>query len=78
MTWLCSARLDLMRHMYTPLLDASPAVREKVFGLITAGLKSANQKLEAPLGEHLSTLPQATEHRDDDAEHHQHAARGQA
>jgi hypothetical protein len=78
MTWLCSARLDLMRHMYTPLLDASPAVRDKVFRLITAGLKSANQKLETLLSEHFSGLPQAAEHGRDNAEQHQHAARGQA
>jgi hypothetical protein len=48
MGWLCAARLDLMRHMYAPLMD-KPSVRYKVFGLITAGLQSANQKLEALL-----------------------------
>ena len=61
MAWMCEARLDLMRHMYTPLMDKSPEVRAKVFGLIRAGLESANQKLETLLSEHLSGLPQATE-----------------
>ncbi|MGB6207601.1 NAD(P)-binding protein [Mycobacterium sp.] len=44
--WLCAARLDLMRHMYAPL-TANPKVRDKVLGLIKAGLQSANQKLDA-------------------------------
>ena len=44
--WLCAARLDLMRHMYAPLMD-KPKVRDKVFALIKAGLESANQKLDA-------------------------------
>lgn len=39
MQWLCAARLDLMRHMYAPLMD-KPKVRDKVFGLIKAGLES--------------------------------------
>jgi hypothetical protein len=52
MEWLCAARLDLMRHMYAPLMD-KPKVRDKVFGLIKAGLESANQKLDA-----LRRLPQ--------------------
>ncbi len=46
MEWLCAARLDLMRHMYAPLMD-NPRVRDKVLGLIKAGLASANQKLDA-------------------------------
>ena len=46
MEWLCAARLDLMRHMYAPLMD-KPKVRDKVFGLIKAGLQAANQKLDA-------------------------------
>lgn len=46
MEWLCAARLDLMRHMYAPLMD-KPKVRDKVVGLIKAGLQAANQKLEA-------------------------------
>lgn len=46
MEWLCAARLDLMRHMYAPLMD-KPKVRDKVFGLIKAGLESSNQKLYA-------------------------------
>jgi len=61
MTWMCEARLDLMRHMYTPLMDKTPEVRAKVFGLIRAGLESANRKLETLLSEHLSGLPQAAE-----------------
>jgi hypothetical protein len=32
--------------MYAPLMD-KPKVRDKVFGLIKAGLESANQKLDA-------------------------------
>jgi hypothetical protein len=52
MEWLCAARLDLMRHMYAPLMD-KPKVRDTVFGLIKAGLESANQKLDA-----LRRLPQ--------------------
>ncbi|WP_414689051.1 NAD(P)-binding protein [Mycobacterium sp.] len=59
--WLCAARLDLMRHMYAPLIDKPQKVRNKVFGLITAGLRSANEKLDALLSEHLSALPQAAE-----------------
>jgi len=62
LAWLSSARLDLMRHMYAPLVDKPPAVRNKVFRLITAGLRSANQKLDALLSEHFSGLPQAAEH----------------
>ncbi|MDT5167791.1 MAG: hypothetical protein QOD02_1110 [Mycobacterium sp.] len=62
MAWLSSARLDLLRHMYAPLVDKPPAVRNKVFSLITAGLRSANQKLDALLSEHFSGLPQAAEH----------------
>jgi NAD(P)-binding Rossmann-like domain len=46
MQWLCAARLDLMRHMCAPLMD-KPKVCDKVFGLIKAGLESANQKLDA-------------------------------
>ncbi len=61
MDWLCVARLDLMRHMYAPLIGKSQEVRDKVFGLITAGLRSANEKLDALLSEHLSPLPQAAE-----------------
>jgi hypothetical protein len=48
MEWLCAARLDLMRHMYAPLMD-NPSVRDKVVELIKAALQSANQKLEALL-----------------------------
>ena len=61
MNWLCAARLDLMRHMYAPLIDQPQKVRNKVFGLITTGLRSANEKLDALLSEHLSALPQAAE-----------------
>lgn len=46
MEWLCAARLDLMRHMYAPMMK-KPRVRDKVFALIKAGLESANQKLDA-------------------------------
>jgi hypothetical protein len=42
--WLCGARLDLMRHMYAPLIG-KPKVRDKVVGLIRGGLESANDKL---------------------------------
>jgi len=56
MEWICAARLDLMRHMYAPLMG-KPKVRNKVFGLIKAGLESANQKLNA-LG-----MAQAAQHR---------------
>jgi hypothetical protein len=59
--WLCGARLDLMRHMYAPLIGQSQKVRDKVFGLIIAGLRSSNEKLDALLSEHLSALPQAAE-----------------
>ena len=69
--WLCSARLDLMRPMYAPLSGKPQAVRDKVFGLIVAGLTSANQKLDA-------LLSQAAEHGRDDAEQHQRAAGSQA
>jgi hypothetical protein len=69
--WLCGARLDLMRPMYAPLLGKPQAVRDKVFGLIVAGLESANEKLTALLSE-------AAEHGRDDAEQHQRAAGSQA
>ena len=46
MQWLCAARLDLMRHMYAPLMQ-KPKVRDKLFGMIKAGLQAANQKLDA-------------------------------
>ena len=61
MNWLCGARLDLMRHMYAPLINESQKVRNKVFGLITTGLRSANEKLDALLSEHYSALPQAAQ-----------------
>ncbi|MFZ1164426.1 NAD(P)-binding protein [Mycobacterium sp.] len=61
MNWLCDARLDLMRHMYAPLINESQKVRNKVFGLITTGLRSANEKLDALLSEHHSALPQAAQ-----------------
>ncbi len=61
MNWLCDARLDLMRHMYAPLINESQKVRNKVFGLITTGLRSANEKLDALLSEHYSALPQAAQ-----------------
>lgn len=61
MNWLCGARLDLMRHMYAPLINESQKVRNKVFGLITTGLRSANEKLDALLSEHHSALPQAAQ-----------------
>jgi hypothetical protein len=77
MEWRGTARLDLMRHMYAPLIDKPQSVRDKVFGLITAGLQSANEKLEALLSEHHSTLPQAAEQRGQHAERHQPTARGQ-
>ena len=57
MAWLCTARLDLMRHMYAPLKDKPPAVRDKVFGLIKAGLQSANQKLDTLLRSQPSKSP---------------------
>jgi putative NAD(P)-binding protein len=63
MEWLGGARLDLMRHMYSPLMDKPQAVRDKVFQYIAGGLQSANEKLEALLHEHLSALPQAAEQR---------------
>jgi hypothetical protein len=55
MNWLCGARLDLMRHMYAPLIDQPEKVRNKVFGLIVKGLRSANEKLDVLLSEHLSS-----------------------
>jgi hypothetical protein len=58
MDWLCGARLDLMRHMYAPLIDAPEKVRKKVFGLIVTGLHAANEGLEKLLSEHLSPLAQ--------------------
>jgi NAD(P)-binding Rossmann-like domain len=61
MAWLCTARLDPMRHMYAPLLDQSPRVRDKVVGVITAGLRSANAKLETLLDDHFSGLPQTAQ-----------------
>jgi NAD(P)-binding Rossmann-like domain len=61
MEWLCAARLDLMRHMYAPLIG-KPKVRDKVFGLIKGGLESANHKLDA------LRLSQVAEHRPNDAE----------
>lgn len=61
MNWLCGARLDLMRHMYAPLIDQPDKVRNKVFSLIIKGLRSANEKLEALLSEHLSASPQAAQ-----------------
>ncbi|WP_293010475.1 NAD(P)-binding protein [Mycobacterium sp.] len=63
MNWLCEARLDLMRHMYAPLVGKPQEVRDKVFGMITTGLRSANEKLEKLLSEHLSTFPQAADAR---------------
>jgi hypothetical protein len=61
MDWLCEARLDLMRHMYAPLIGMPQHKRDKVFGMIAAGLRSANEKLDALLGEHLSAPPQTAE-----------------
>jgi hypothetical protein len=61
MDWLCNARLDLMRHMYAPLIGAPEKVRKKVFGLIVTGLHSANEGLEKLLSEHLSALPQTAD-----------------
>jgi hypothetical protein len=58
MDWLCEARLDLMRHMYAPLTGKPQHVRDKVFGMITDGLISANEKLDSLLAEHLSVSPQ--------------------
>jgi hypothetical protein len=46
MDWLFSARLDLMRHMYAPLME-HPKLRDKLVGLIQAALQSANRKLDA-------------------------------
>lgn len=48
MQWLCAARLDLLRHMYAPLMD-QPRVRDKLLALIVAGLRSANEKLQTLL-----------------------------
>jgi NAD(P)-binding Rossmann-like domain len=48
MEWLCASRLDLMRHMYAPLVD-KPSIREKAVGLIKAALESANRKLDTLL-----------------------------
>ncbi len=53
MEWICAARLDLMRHMYAPLMGKTK-VRDKVFGLIRVGLESANQKLDALLTGHTA------------------------
>jgi hypothetical protein len=61
MDWLCNARLDLMRHMYAPLIGAPEKVRKKVFGLIVTGLHSANEGLEKLLSKHLSALPQTAD-----------------
>lgn len=61
MEWLCSARLDLMRHMYAPLIGKPRRTRDKVFGLIAAGLRSANDKLDRLLSEHLSALSHAAD-----------------
>jgi hypothetical protein len=61
MGWMGAARLDLMRHMYAPLIGKSQEVRDKVFGMITTGLRSANEKLDAILSDHLSALPQAAD-----------------
>jgi hypothetical protein len=61
MDWLGEARLDLMRHMYAPLIGKPAEVRAKVFGMIVAGLRSANDKLEALISEHHSRLPQAAQ-----------------
>jgi hypothetical protein len=58
MDWLCEARLDLMRHMYAPLMGMPQNKREKVFSMIATGLRSANEKLDALLAEHLSAMPQ--------------------
>lgn len=58
MDWLCNARLDLMRHMYAPLIGQPEKVRSKVFGYIINGLHSANTKLDALLREHLSAAEQ--------------------
>jgi hypothetical protein len=63
MEWLGNARLDLMRHMYAPLIDKPRAVRDKVFEYVAAGLQSANEKLDALLAEHLSVSAQAAEAR---------------
>ncbi|MBV8860417.1 MAG: NAD(P)/FAD-dependent oxidoreductase, partial [Mycobacterium sp.] len=46
MDWLFSTRLDLMRHMYAPLVE-QPQLRDKLVGLIQGALHSANQKLDA-------------------------------
>jgi NAD(P)-binding Rossmann-like domain len=46
MDWLCTARLDLMRHMFAPLTE-QPRLRDKLVGLIQAALQSANRKLDA-------------------------------
>ncbi len=48
-----------MRHMYAPLIGKPQQVRDKVFGMITAGLISANEKLDTLLSEHVSASPQA-------------------
>ena len=61
MNWMSGARLDLMRHMYAPLIDQPEKVRNKVFGLIIGGLTSANEKLGTLLSEHLSALPQTAD-----------------
>jgi hypothetical protein len=58
MDWLCGARLDLMRHMYAPLMSMPQNKREKVFSMIATGLRSANEKLDALLAEHFSAVPQ--------------------
>jgi hypothetical protein len=61
MDWLCEARLDLMRHMYAPLIGMPQNKRNKVFSLIATGLRSANEKLEALLSEDLSASSQAAQ-----------------
>jgi hypothetical protein len=51
MDWLDSARLDLMRGLFAPLVQRSAGARAKAFGMIKAGLQYANQKLNALLAD---------------------------
>ncbi|ORW00912.1 NAD(P)-binding protein [Mycobacterium kyorinense] len=51
MDWLASARLNLLRDMYAPLLQR-PRARERLLGMIKSALQAANDNLER-----LNTVP---------------------
>ncbi len=60
MDWLDSARLDLMRGIFAPLVQRSARSREKAFGLVKTGLEHANQRLNTLLTDYpTSTAPPA-------------------